>query len=380
MRPRQTVPAVRAGVLTAALAAAIAGCSSAQADQAIAVTGTDTACTPATSTVPAGAVELRFENKGTKVNELYVLRPDGSIVTEKEDVAPGVAARVTVELAAGSYVLQCKPGMTGDGIKSPLTVTAASGAAAVPAASADPRLAQAVEAYRRYVAKESASSLALAEQLAAAVKAGDVAKAKSLYAPSRVGWERVEPVAESFGDLDPRIDAREADLSEGETWSGWHVLEKGLWTTGSTKGLAPVADQLVKDLKELVARVPNAEITPTSMANGANELLDEVASGKITGEEEAFSHTDLVDMQANVEGARKVVELLAPVLTQKDAALKTSLDQRFAELQTLLDEHRVKDGFASYDKVPQDRRKTLSAAVDALSEPLSKVAAAVVAT
>jgi iron uptake system component EfeO len=294
-------------------------------------------------------------------------------------VAPGVSARVTVELPAGSYTLQCKPGMTGDGIKAPLTVTAAQGAAAVPAASADPRLANAVTAYRTYVAGEASSSLALAKQLAAAVRAGDVAKAKALYAPSRVGWERVEPVAESFGDLDPRIDARQADLAEGETWSGWHVLEKGLWTTNSTKGLAPVAATLVKDLEDLVSRVPKAEITPTSMANGANELLDEVAKGKITGEEEAFSHSDLVDMQANVEGARKVVDLLAPVLSEKDSALKASLDQRFTQLQVLLGKHRVKDGFVSYQTVTQQQRRTLSAAVDALSEPLSKVAATVVA-
>jgi iron uptake system component EfeO len=377
--PRQPVPAVRAGVVAAALVAALAGCSSSsKADQAVAVTGTDTACTPATSTVGAGTVELRFDNKGSKVSELYVLRPDGSIVTEKEDVAPGVTARVTVELPAGSYTLQCKPGMTGDGIKAPLTVTGASGAGALPAASTDPRLATAVTGYRAYVAGEAASSLALAKQLAAAVQSGDVARAKALYAPSRVGWERVEPVAESFGDLDPRIDARQADLAEGETWSGWHVLEKGLWTSGSTKGLAPVAATLVKDLEELTARVPKATITPTSMANGANELLDEVAKGKVTGEEEAFSHTDLVDMQANVEGARKVVDLLGPVLSEKDAALKTSLDQRFAQLQTLLATHRGKDGFVSYETVTQDQRRALSAAVDALSEPLSKVAAAVV--
>ena len=145
---RQPVPVVRAGAATAALVAALAGCSSTQADQAIAVTGTDTTCTAATSTVNAGTVELRFDNKGTKVNELYVLRPDGSIVTEKEDVAPGISVRVTVELPAGSYTLQCKPGTTGDGIKAPLTVTAAQGAGAAPAASADPRLADAVSAFR----------------------------------------------------------------------------------------------------------------------------------------------------------------------------------------------------------------------------------------
>jgi iron uptake system component EfeO len=115
------------------------------------------------------------------------------------------------------------------------------------------------------------------------------------------------------------------------------------------------------------------------MANGANELLDEVAKGKITGEEEAFSHTDLVDMRANVEGARKVVDLLGPVLSEKDPALKTSLDQRFGRLQALLDTYRSKDTFVSYSTVTQSQRRTLSAAVDALSEPLSKVAAAVVA-
>src|SRR5689334_7373869 len=152
--PRQSVPAVRVGVVAAALVAALAGCSSTRADQSVTVTGTDTECTPVTSTVGAGTVELRFDNKGTKVNELYVLRPDGSVVTEKEDVAPGVSARVTVELPAGSYTIQCKPGMTGDGIKAPLTVTEAKGSA-VPAASSDPRLAGAVTAYRSYVTGEA---------------------------------------------------------------------------------------------------------------------------------------------------------------------------------------------------------------------------------
>ena len=125
--------------------------------------------------------------------------------------------------------------------------------------------------------------------------------------------------------------------------------------------------------------MPKAEITATSMANGADELLDEVAKGKVTGEEEAFSHTDLVDMQANIQGARKVVDLLGPVLKEKDPALTTSLDQRFTQLQALLEQHRSKGTFVSYATVPQEQRRSLAAAVDALSEPLSKVAATVVA-
>ena len=68
----------------------------------------------------------------------------------------------------------------------------------------------------------------------AAVKTGDVEKAKSLYA--RPGWagRAIEPVAESFGDLDPRIDLREADLETGQTWTGWHRIEKALWGRPAT--------------------------------------------------------------------------------------------------------------------------------------------------
>ena len=60
-------------------------------------------------------------------------------------------------------------------------------------------------------------------------KAGDDEAARALYADARVHWERIETVAESFGDLDPRMDAREADLEPGQKWTGWHLIEKDLW-------------------------------------------------------------------------------------------------------------------------------------------------------
>jgi len=367
-----------AGALLGVLAAAcgLAACSSSTGgagSTAIAVTGTDTACTPATTQVPAGTVAFRLENKGSRVNELYVLRPDGTIAGERENVGPGTSGVLTVELPAGSYTLQCKPGMTGDGIRTAITATGS----ATAAASADPRLDQAVTAYRAYVLGEAKRSLAGAENLRDAVAAGDLAKAKALYADSRIGWERIEPVAESFGDLDPRIDLREADLESGQTWTGWHVLEKGLFKAGTTKDLQPTADRLVADLKELVDRVPKAEITGTSMANGAAELLDEVAHTKVTGEEEAFSHSDLVDIQANVDGARQVVTLLEPVLAAKNADLASQITTGFAGLQKVLDWHRTPTGFPPYTSISQAERRNLSDAVDAASEPLSRLTAAV---
>jgi iron uptake system component EfeO len=371
-----------AGVLVGLLAgtAALAACSSSDGGSGgsapITVTGTDTACTPATTQVPAGTVVFRLENKGSRVNELYVLRPDGTIAGERENVGPGTSADLTVELPAGSYTLQCKPGMTGDGIRTAITATgSATGAGGI--TGANPQLDQAVTAYRAYVLAEATRSLEGAEKLRDAVAAGDVAKAKALYADSRVGWERIEPVAESFGDLDPRIDLREADLEAGQTWTGWHVIEKGLFAAGTTKNLQPVADRLITDLQDLVGRVPKAEISATSMANGATELLDEVAHTKVTGEEEAFSHTDLVDIQANVDGARQVVTLLQPVLAAKNADLAGQITTGLAGLQKVLDGHRTSSGFPSYTTISEAERRNLSDAVDAASEPLSRLTAAV---
>ena len=51
-----------------------------------------------------------------------------------------------------------------------------------------------------------------------AVKAGDVAKAKALFPVARTYWERIEPVAEIFGDLDPKIDGRE-ERHRGRAWT-----------------------------------------------------------------------------------------------------------------------------------------------------------------
>jgi iron uptake system component EfeO len=337
---------------------------------AIEVTATDSSCDLGAKSASAGAVTFKVTNKGSQVNELEILAPDGKIVTERENIGPGTGVEVTVQLAAGTYKVMCSAGMTGKGPSQTLTVTGQ-------AKAADPRLDKAVAAYRNYVAEQVDDTLTKATKFAAAVKKGDVGQAKALYAPSRVGWERIEPVAESFGDIDPKVDLREADLKPGETWTGWHRIEKALWKTGSVKDEGSYADQLVKDLQTLKAKVGTAAITPTSMANGAKELLDEVATGKVTGEEEAFSHTDLVDFKGNVDGAQKVYELLKPVVQERNADLAATLDGAFANVQKVLTKYEKGDGYVAYNTVGAKDRKDLSDKVNALGEPLSKLAAAV---
>jgi iron uptake system component EfeO len=338
----------------------------------VTVRSTDSACEVSKTELAAGKQTFRTTNDGAKAMEFYVYTADQRVVSELHNVDPGDTENLTVELKAGQYELACKPGKQGDGIRQKVTVTGDGGAG-----PSDARLTKAVEDYRTYVKQQVDDTLRRTETFVAAVKAGDVPRAKALYAPSRVGWESVEPVAESFGDLDPKVDAREADLEPGQQWTGWHRLEKALWVTGSAAAELKTADQLLADLRTLRAKVDTAEITPTSMGNGAKELLDEVATGKITGEEEAFSHTDLVDFAANVDGAKKVYELLKPVVAEKDAALAQALDTEFADVQALLAKYKQGAGYVSYDKVTPVQRKELSDAVNALGEPLSRLAATV---
>ncbi|MER5346322.1 iron uptake system protein EfeO [Streptomyces mirabilis] len=375
--------AVRLSVVTAAATAAalaaVTGCtekSDAGAGDAIQVTAADAKCETSTKSVPAGQVTLNIENKGSKATEVEILFPDDRIVSEKENIGPGTKYTLTAEVKAGSYEIACRPGMKGLGVRQKLAVTGGT------VAKRDPRLDKAVAAYREYAQEQADATIPKVETFANAIKAGDIEAAKKAYAPSRFGWESTEPIAESFGDIDPKTDTRVNDLEKGQKWTGWHALEKALWVDKKVGAeQKTLADELVTDLKDWQKRVGKAEITPTSMANGAKELLDEVATGKVTGEEDRYSHTDLSDFKGNVEGAQKSYELLKPVAQQNDKALTTELDKQFSALNALLEKYRTdktSDGFVSYDKVTKDQRKELSDAVNALAEPLSKLAAAVV--
>lgn len=380
-RPLHLTAALSAGVL------ALAGCTSnaptATDDGTIHVTSTADACALSTDTAPGGTMKFSVKNEGTQVTEFYLLAEDGlRIVGEVENVGPGLSRDLVVIAPEGNYFTACKPGMVGDGIRAAFDVTEATEGETV---SADRAVLQdtAVNLYSAYVKDQAQQLVEGTTEFAAAFAAGDGAKARELYPAVRMHWERIEPVAESFGDLDPILDAREADLEEGDPFTGWHRAEKDLWAPTGYTAMKPaerrvLADKMVADTIELNARTRELAFTPDRLANGAKELLDEVATGKVTGEEETFSHTDLWDFQANVEGARIAYEDLRPLLAENDAELDAALETNFATLQGLLDQYRKGDGFVLYTELTEGQVQELSSAVDALGEPLSKLTAAVV--
>ena len=232
----------------------------------------------------------------------------------------------------------------------------------------------AIDKYRAWVLDQTDQLVVQTEAFAAAVTARDRTKAQGLYAPTRMFYERIEPIAEALGDLDPRIDAREGDIP-ADQWGGFHKLEALLWSTGDLAPGAALAKTLVDDVHLLRAKVETASITVEGLVTGAVELLNEVSKSKVTGEEERYSHTDLWDFQANVDGSAQIWNLLKPGVTPADPTLSQTIDQRLAALQSLLETHKRGTGFVLYGELKPDEVKALSAAVDGLAEPLSQLGA-----
>lgn len=254
----------------------------------------------------------------------------------------------------------------------------------------NPLVLQAVSEYEVYVAGQVDEMIPLTRTFTDAVRAGDLAAAQVAFAPSREPWERIEPIAGLIENIDGAVDARVDDFAsvDDPEFTGWHRLEYLLFERQSTEGGAPFADQLDADLATLQRELPGLEVPPTAVAIGAAELIEEVSQGKITGEEDRYSKTDLWDFGANVEGAQVVIDELRPALEEADPALLAEIDSGFGALTGSLAPLRRGDGWVLYcqqeDPFPSARctgvtvdRATvdrLKADLASLSEDLALVA------
>jgi iron uptake system component EfeO len=369
MRTRAILPSL---LLLALLAAGCGSSGDAADGRTLSFKLTDEGCEPQDAEITAGPVTFEAEGDSSFVTELEVLE-DESVIGEKENLTEGLTGSFTLNLDPGKYTLRCSLGTGEDGT---LTVTGGGGAGAG-GEKADPQAEAAVERYREYLEKNTTKLVAATASFVNAVEQGDLEEARALYAPARVPYERIEPVAESFGDLDPRIDARENDVPKGR-WGGFHRIEKALWEEGTTKGMKPVAMQLLEDVTELQRKVKTVDLEAAQIANGANELLGEVSASKITGEEERYSHTDLVDFEANVEGAQAAFVAVEPLLSAKDPKLAKEIEARFEKVFASLDPHRDGTGFVSYTELSRSDTRRLAQEIDALAELLSRVPAEIV--
>ena len=381
MLPTVVIGFRRGAVLLASTAVLMTGCSGpgrpaqpAFPATEVKIALSDAGCEPQPASVPAGPVTFTITNSGSRfVTEVELLR-ENRILGEKESLTPGLSGSFSLRLDdGGAYSIHCAGGATNSW---PFTVT--SGSAHPGTAPENASLAAATEGYHDYVVAEVDQLAAATKQFTDAVRAGDIENAKQMFPLARLHYESIEPVAESFGDLDPSIDARIDDVDNPADWTGFHRIEKAMWQDKTLGGMSPMADKLDADMLTLKSKVAGETYQTAQLANGAVELLNEVSTKKVMGEEDRYSHTDLWDFAANVDGARKCFELLKPALAAKDPDLAQRLEARFTDVADKLSKHRQGDGYVDYSTVPEDQRRDLADAVNALAEPLSRVAGVVV--
>jgi len=391
---------------TGAAALVLSGCvakSDVTAGAAFDVSSTDSACSVSGTTAESGTLTFEVTNDSGQVSEFYLLADDGlRIVGEVENIAPSASRTLTVVAQPGDYFTLCKPGMIGEGVgKSAFTVTGERVTVDGPDAE---QKQQAVDLYAAFVKDQVGQLVPAVEDLVAAYEAGDDDTARSLFPLTRAFYERIEPVAEALGDLDPRIDYREVDaVAEGLDWTGFHRIEKDLWVPAqdalnadgetpawqdwapsTTEERADFGDLLLADVQELYDYVHSDDFTETlddqgigGISNGAIALLDEVATGKISGEEDWWSGTDLYDFAANVEGSKMAFSLVqdfAEAQGDDGAALVAEIESGYAALEESLAAHgSLTDGFVGYSELTDADKREFTDLINALAEPLSQL-------
>ncbi|MDO5640168.1 MAG: iron uptake system protein EfeO [Neisseria sp.] len=352
-------------------APAASGASATNADGSVNVAVNDAACEPMAITVPSGQTVFNIQNNSGRKLEWEILK-GVMVVDERENIAPGLANKMTVTLLPGEYEMTC--GLLTNP-RGKLTVTD-SGFTPTESQADMAKLAQPLAEYKTYVQGEAKELVAKTTEFVAAVKAGNIDKAKSLFAATRYHYERIEPIAELFNELDPAIDAREDDFKQGPkdpAFTGFHRIEYALWVENSTAGVNDIADKLLADVKALQTEIDALSFPPNKVVGGAAVLIEEVAGSKISGEEDRYSRTDLSDFQANIEGAEKIVDLFRPLIAEKNQVLLDKTDANFKTVNDILAKYKTVDGFEPYDKLSEADRKTLQAPINALAEDLAQL-------
>jgi iron uptake system component EfeO len=336
---------------------------------------TSSGCEPSPKSVSAGVVNFTVSNSGADSVSEAELLSGGRMLGEQENLSPGLSGGFSLRLDNGSYQIYC-PGASQE--KFDFAVTGTSTASW----KDNPALVTATTDYATWIKGQVALLVSSTQSFVDAIDAGDMTKTELLYGPARVYYEKVEPVAEIWGSLDLDIDGRIDDFDKPADFQGFHKIEQLVFQQKTLTGASSYADNLLKNVKQLQTLVGQATYQPAEIADGATSLVDEIQKSKVTGEEDRYSHIDLVDFQANLDGSIEAFNVLAPALRKTDPDLVSTVRDRYQDVVKALAPYKqnpgyLNTGYVNYATVGSAARKTLSQVVNAFGEEMSKVAAKV---
>lgn len=325
----------------------------------VSVAVTQSACEPASLTVPAGRRTFEIVNRSNRAVEWEILQ-GVMVVEERENIAPGLRQSVTVQLSPGDYQMTCGLLSNPQGA---VHVTPAAGAATASAAPTLRMFLGPLAEYQFYLSRQSGAMVRDVQALADAIKSGDIDKAKALYSPARQAYKRLEPVIYRFSDLVNKMNPAADFLEKRESdpgFTGFHKIEYDLFARNDVTSLQPAADGLLQDATALRERLDNVQLTPQLLVQGAQHLAEQLATGRILSGEDKYAFSDLNDIEANLEGLQKIADLVAPVMAasapEEAENLKTAFKTASNRLLGL-----KRDGiYPSYKQISEAQRQDLA--------------------
>ncbi len=330
-------------------------------------------CEPNALTVPAGKNSFRIVNQSDRAVEWEIL--DGVLVIEeRENITPGMSQVINANLMPGDYAITCGLLSNPRGTLH-VTPTAESDALAKARPSMTAFIGPLSE-YRVYLSQQGTQLIKAVTALQQAIDAGDLAAAKAAYLPARSAYQRIAPAAQRLAELDNAINARADYFEKREQdpgFGGFHRIEHGLFAQNSVQGLAPVAQKLNADVTRLKQELLAQSIAPEQLTGIVMRNLLSLAQNRSKGEEERYSHTDLNGFAGNLEGARKVIDLLRPLLERNHAQLQQRLDAASAALDETLNGLKTETGYRPYDQVDDAARQQIADRAKALADTLHEV-------
>lgn len=331
-------------------------------------------CEPNTLTVPAGRVSFRIVNRSERAVEWEIL--DGVLVVEeRENIAPGLSQVINANLQPGDYAITCGLLSNPRGTLH-VTPTAASDAAA----KAKPSMVAFVgplSEFRVYLAVQGSALIKAATALDQAIASGDLAQAQALYLPARAAYQRLAPAAQRLAELDNQINARADYFEKREqdpAFVGFHRLEYALFQQRNLDDVTPIAQRLLADVTTLKQQLLAQSLPPEQLVGIVVRNLNSLAEVRAgSGEEERYSHSDLNGFAANAQTARKVVDLLRPMLSKSAADVLANVDQAMSDFDNQLNAYKSADGYVSYDAVTAAQRQQIAAKAKALATAMDGI-------
>lgn len=344
------------------------------ADHAVTVTIQNKVCEPSQITVPAGRTTFTIVNQSSRALEWEIL--DGvMVVDERENIAPGFTQTMTVKLTPGEFQITCGllSNPRGTLRVTPSATSEAEAARPSPVAYVGP-LAE----YRVFLVLASGDLQDAAQALTDAIRAGDLAQARTLYAPARQAYQRMAPMAQLFADLDQRLNARAEYFEKRQAdpaFSGFHRIEYGLFgadaNAAQTTALASVAEQLPADVGQLSERLRTLEVPPPRLASAAAQLLRREADN-LPPAGDHHHPAQAASLRGMLEGVKKIADLLSPLLAKAAPKLDADLQQRFVACSALIDPHRDGDTFTA-TVLDDAQRKAVAEHLHALADAFNQV-------